>query len=287
MLIDCHTHIVPPVIKQDRYKYYSDPLFRLLYDNPKAKLATVEDLITSMDKNGVDISIALNLGWSDAALCHETNDYIMEAVARYPRRIIGFGTAALDSGDTALREIERCASGGLKGIGEMRLDTNIFVPRNTGPLDDFINTIIDHKLFLLLHSSEPVGHEYAGKGDTTPYKLYSIITRFPDLTLIAAHWGGGLPFYALMPEVRASLNNVYFDTAASPLLYSPQVFRTVIDIIGAGHILVGSDYPLLSINRIVREIKSLSLPPETEEALLYRNARRLLDIGLSIRGRAD
>ena len=39
------------------------------------------------------------------------------------------------------------------------------------------------------------------------------------MTIIAAHWGGGLPFYALMPEVRDALQNVWFDTAAGHLLY--------------------------------------------------------------------
>ena len=49
---------------------------------------------------------------------------------------------------------------------------------------------------------------------------------------MCAHWGGGLPFYALMPEVEDSLSNVYFDSAASPFLYDASVFPTVAGLVG-------------------------------------------------------
>jgi len=280
MLIDFHTHIVPPRIKQNRENYTGDPLFHLLYDSPKAKLATAEDLIASMDRNEVDMSVALNIGWSSAVLCAETNDYIMESVERYPGRLIGFGTVPIEQDDIALREIERCARGGMKGIGEIRLDRQIVSAENMKLLNDFFSTIISNKLLLLLHSSEPVGHEYPGKGDTTPDILYSIATRFPELKLIAAHWGGGLPFYSLMPEVKTVLKNVFFDTAASPLLYNPLIYQEVINILGIEHILMGSDYPLLSPKRLVTEIRTLRLPTKIEEMVLFRNAQRLLGIGL-------
>jgi predicted TIM-barrel fold metal-dependent hydrolase len=278
MLIDFHTHIVPPRIKQNRENYTGDPLFRLLYDSPKAKLATAEDLIASMDKYEVDISVALNIGWSNITLCAETNDYIMESVARYPGRLIGFGTVPIKQDDIVLREIERCAEGNMKGIGEIRLDRSLVTSENSGLLQDYLNTVIANKLLLLLHSSEPLGHEYPGKGDTTPDIVYSIASRFPELRLIAAHWGGGLPFYAMMPEVKTALNNVFFDTAASPFLYNPLIYREVINIMGTERILMGSDYPLISPGRLVAEIRALNLPTEIEEMLLFRNAQQVLGI---------
>ena len=142
----------------------------------------------------------------------------------------------------------------------------------------FIEAIIRHKLILLTHASEPVGHEYPGKGAITPDMLYPLIIKFPDLTLVCAHWGGGLPFYALMPEVKKAMSNLCFDTAASPFLYSPQIYNQVIQLIGADKILFGSDYPLLAPSRLLKEIKSLGLPVETEHQLLSGNAQRLLGI---------
>ena len=107
--------------------------------------------------------------------------------------------------------------------------------------------------------------------------IYSFISRFPDLRLVCAHWGGGLPFYALMPEVGSALDNVWFDTAASPFLYRPQIFRHVIDMVGADKILFGSDYPLIAQPRLISDIRSLQLTGEVEALILGGNAQRLLE----------
>jgi len=135
-----------------------------------------------------------------------------------------------------------------------------------------------HKLILLTHASEPVGHNYPGKGTITPDMFYPFITSYPDLTIVCAHWGGGLPFYALMPEVKQAMSNVFFDTAASPLLYSPQIYNQVIQLVGAEKILFGSDYPLLAQSRLLEEIRALDLPEATRDLILSGNAQRMLGI---------
>ena len=135
-----------------------------------------------------------------------------------------------------------------------------------------------HKLIMLTHTSEPVGHIYPGKGSVTPDILYPFITSFPDLTIVCAHWGGGLPFYALMPEVKQAMSNVFFDTAASPYLYTSQIYNQVIQLVGADKILFGSDYPLIAQSRYLKEINSLDLPEAAKNLILSGNAQRLLDI---------
>ena len=279
VIIDFHTHVFPPQVKKKRSKYIdSDPCFAILYSSSDAKLATADELIASMDKNGVDISVIVNIGWTTHELCVETNDYILESIARYPRRLIGFCAVQLNSYDAAIAEIERCTKGGVRGVGEMRPDMQLFDLRDDEVMEPFIKVIEEHKLILLTHTSEPVGHEYPGKGATTPEMLYPFITSFPDLTIVCAHWGGGLPFYALMPEVKQAMGNVFFDTAASPLLYSPQVWEQVVQLVGADKILFGSDYPLLAQSRLIKEIKSLDLPEETKNLILSGNAQKLLGI---------
>ena len=278
MIIDFHTHIVSPEMKDKRENYVSDPLFASFYSSPKVKLATADDLLDRMDKDEVDFSVALNIGWSSQKLCVESNDYLMESVAKFPRRLAGFGTVCLGPGESGIREIERCANGGLRGVGEMRLDRSLFEAASSGVLGEFIQAIISSGMVLLVHSSEPVGHQYPGKGDTTPDLLYSLITRFPELKLVCAHWGGGLPLYGLMPEVKEACRNVLFDTAASPYLYSPEIYRQVVRVLGAQSILFGTDYPLLTPARLLREIRALSLPAEEETSILSLNALRLLGL---------
>jgi len=278
MIIDFHTHVFPPQIKKNRSKYIElDPCFALLYSDPKARMATADELIASMDKAGVDISVIVNIGWTTHELCLETNDYIIESVARYPKRLIGFG-AIQPRSPQAVAEIEHCAKAGLRGIGEMRPDIQQFDLTDGVAMTPFVAALKRHKLILLLHASEPVGHNYPGKGGITPALLYPFITRFPDLTIVCAHWGGGLPFYALMPEVKKTMANVYFDTAASPFLYTPQVYNQAIQLVGADRILFGSDYPLLAQSRLLKEIEALNLPKEINDLILSGNAQRLLGI---------
>ena len=279
VIIDFHTHVFSPQIKKNRSQYIdSDPCFAILYSNHNTKLATADELIASMDKSGVDISVVVNIGWTTHELCVETNDYILESIARYPQRLIGFCAVQPQSQKAAIAEIERCAKGGIKGVGEMRPDMQLLDFRNETVMEPLVEVMRKHNLILLTHTSEPVGHEYPGKGDITPDMLYPFIASFPDLTIVCAHWGGGLPFYALMPEVRQAMSNVFFDTAASPLLYSPQVYNQVAQLVGADKILFGSDYPLLAQSRSLNEIKSLNLPEETKSLILSGNAQRLLGI---------
>jgi uncharacterized protein len=281
MIIDAHTHIFPPAIKQNRENYLSDPLFGILYTSDKAKLATADDLVTDMDKDGVDMSVALNIGWSNTELCTATNYYIMEAINRYPKRLIGFGTVYLEKLESAVKEVERCASGGLRGIGEMRFEPGFFTGENINQMTEFIEAIIENRMILLLHCSEPVGHQYQGKGETLPGLVYKLIERFPGLSLVCAHWGGGLPFYGLMPEVKKTLSGVMFDTAASSFLYSGKIYRQVIDIIGVESILFGTDYPLISQSRAIKEVCDLNLPVGIQSQILSINAQRYFSINVS------
>jgi len=279
MIIDFHTHVFPPQIKKNRGKYIdSDPCFAILYSAKTAKLATTDELIASMDKAGVDISVITNIGWTTHDLCVETNDYILESVASYPQRLIGFCTVQPHSYEAAITEIERCAQAGIKGVGEIRPDIQLFDLEDEAMMEPFIKVMRKHKLILLTHTSEPVGHIYPGKGSITPDVLYPFIPSYPDVTIVCAHWGGGLPFYALMPEVKQAMNNIFFDTAASPFLYSPQVYNQVIQLVGADKILFGSDYPLLAQSRLLEEIRSLDLPEAARDSILSGNAQRLLGI---------
>lgn len=279
MIIDFHTHVVSPRVKERRDEYAKrDACFSLLYSQPKAKLATADELIASMDECGIDRSVILSLGLVSHELCIEANDYILESIARYSKRLIGFCAVQPMAGDKAIQELERCAHGGAKGIGEIRPDVQGFDLRDSALLKPVIQSAIKHGMIFLTHASEPVGHQYLGKGNITPDVIYPFIQSFPDLKLVCAHWGGGLPFYALMPEVAQDFKNTFFDTAATPFLYRPQIFKHVSDIIGCEKILFGSDYPLLSPKRIMGQLDMLDLSEEGKAMILGANAERLLGI---------
>jgi len=255
-----------------------DKAFAQIYTGDKVKIATAEDLINGMDRDGVDISVIVNYGWSTYAMCVETNDYIMESAARYPKRLIGFCAVNSYTDESSLKEIERCVRGGARGVGELRPDTQSLDYSNKDVLKPFYDLLRQHKLIVLTHSSEPVGHLYPGKASATPALLYAFISGLPDIPIVCAHWGGGLPFYTLMPEVRAALENVYFDTAISPFLYRPEIYQRVSEFIGADRILFGSDFPVIPQSRVLNEIKAAELNEDARNEILSGNARRLLGL---------
>ena len=84
MIIDFHTHIFPPQMRENRARYTrQDRTFAALYSDPRARMASAEDLIAVMDEDGVDVAVAMGIGWSDYDTAREANDYIIEATRRW------------------------------------------------------------------------------------------------------------------------------------------------------------------------------------------------------------
>ena len=256
--------------------------FAELYGNPSARMATAEDLIEAMDRDGVDCSVVCGFGWSDLSLCIEQNDYTLESMARFPNRIIGLASLQPAAGKPALQELERCMRLGMRGVGELMPDSQGYSLSDTALLTPVAEAVASRGGLMLLHVSEPVGHLYPGKGTAFPEDVYHFVQAFPQLTVVCAHWGGGFPFYELMPEVAAAARNVYYDTAASPFLYRPQVFSTVASVVGASKILFATDFPLVRPSVVLKQLDSQPLSPEAKEMITGGNAARLL--GLSTYG---
>ena len=184
-----------------------DPWFATLYADPKRKLASAEDVVASMQAAGVDKTVVMGFPWKEGAICKAHNDYLLDAIRRFPTQLIGFACIQpLDARDA--QELSRCLDGGMMGLGELGPDGQKFDIEDKWVLQASAEVLQSHDRPLLVHSSEPIGHQYDGKGKTFPWRLLKLAQNFPDLKIVLAHWGGGLPFYELMPEVRAALGNV-------------------------------------------------------------------------------
>ena len=276
LVIDAHCHILPPSFSDRRAETAQrDATFAALLSHPDAPIASTEDLLAAMDRDGVERAVVMGMGWTDPDVATEANDYIIQAVADNPSRLTGFCSVNPAWGDPAVTEVRRCIAAGLVGIGELHADTQSFDIASVAVMAPVMEMARSGRLPVLVHASEPVGHQYPGKGSTTPGKLYRFIQNFPGNVIICAHWGGGLPFYSLMPEVKESLKNVYFDSAASPFLYNSDVFATVADLVGEGKVLFASDYPLLDISRPLDQARNAGLAPDVQAALLSGNAAKL------------
>ncbi len=278
MIIDFHTHIFPKTIREERDKYFHlEPAFKLLYNSSKSKLAGVNEIIASMDENGVDVSVIFGFPWKSPEKCKTHNDFIVEAVQKRPERFKGF--CCVDPfGKGAVQEVERCLAGGLCGVGELAFYHSGIDELCLERLEPIMDLCRQKKAPVLIHTNEPVGHIYPGKAPVTLKQIYRLVKRFSENKIVLAHWGGGLFFYNLLKkDVKEALKNVYFDTAASPFLYKPEIYNIAIQCAGSDKILLGTDFPLLKPARYFNELEIAGLTKTDMGKICGENAATLLN----------
>lgn len=277
MIIDFHTHIFSRVVRDNRDEYLRrDATFAEMYKGPKAKIATAEDLLASMDEAGVDMSVALGFAWREHELCVRHNDYLLESAAKSSGRIVPFCTANPVSGETTFaKEIERCVEAGAKGIGEVRPD-NQHWDLNGEPGTRLATLAKEDGLVLLFHVTEVGGHEYPGKDGLQLGAFYRFAMEHADLSIVGAHFAGGLPF--AMPEAPQVSLTACADTAARRFLYPETVYRDVITRWRAERLLLGSDFPLVSQQSQIEDVRANVLGEPERSLILGENAARLLSI---------
>lgn len=279
MIIDFHTHIFPSFFRDKRKSLYGDePAFGQLYRSPETSLVSREALIRNMDEEGIHRSVIFGFPWEAPEHFRRHNDYIIESVDRHPDRLIGFCCFS-PLAPQAARETERCLESNLSGVGELALYDSGITTRDIDPFKEIMDIAARFDAPLLLHTNEPVGHDYPGKTPQSLGQLYQFLKAYPTNRIVLAHWGGGLFFYALMKkEVKEVLANVWYDTAASPLLYTPEIYRLAGEIVGFEKILLGSDYPLLKPGRYLREMESADIASGSISKITGANAASLLGI---------
>lgn len=232
-----------------------------------------------MDAAGVEKGVLLGWYWENHASCVWQNSFYAECIRAHPDRLAAFVTVHPAAGDAALVEVRRAVDAGFIGLGELS-------PHSQGVrLDDpawikLVELAAELKLPINLHVTDPASAPYPGRVETPLADFVEMAREFPQTKFILAHWGGGL---ALDPECR-SLKNVYYDTAASPLLYDADVWTKGMRAAAEGRVIFGSDYPLILYPRtetvpafagILKEIKSTGLTEPEIIALLAGSAAQL------------
>jgi uncharacterized protein len=279
MIIDFHTHIFPPEIRRERERYFDgEPAFKLLYDSANSRLAGAAELVAMLDEHGIDKAVTFGFPWHSAEYFKRHNDYIIEATQRYPDRLIGLGCC--DSlHPAAADETGRCLSAGLAGMGELAFYCNDLDCASLEALAPIMEICGENDRLVMLHTNEPVGHRYPGKTDNTLAQIYALVRRFQKNRIILAHWGAGIFFYRLLKkEVVESLGNVWFDTAASPYLYRPEIYTIAAQLAGKEKILFGSDYPLLAPRRYFDDMARAGLDDHAQRLICGDNAAALLNL---------
>jgi predicted TIM-barrel fold metal-dependent hydrolase len=276
MKIDVHTHIFPEEINKNRERFFrGENEFKSIYESESAKMVTADELIVQMDENGIDVSVVFGFPWNNIEFAKINNDYIIHSVKKFPNRLIGF-TCLNPLSKNAIYEVERCLSSGLKGVGEIAFYLDDINEKIIKKLEDIMLICLKKDYPFMLHTNEPVGHEYPGKADMKLKNIYNFVKSYPDNKIILAHLGGGIFFYKIMKkEVDEVMKNVYYDTAAVPFLYKKQVYIESLKFAGIDKILFGSDYPLINPQRYFKDIDEVLKDEMLNSAIKGENAKKL------------
>lgn len=283
-IIDAHVHLYPSEANKSPMTWAEarkELLWATLATRKRKDGSAVQgfpsmsELLRDMNAGGIRQAILLGWYWQHQTTCLEHNRFYASCLKAYPSRFKAFATVHPGAGTAALDEVRWARDHGFSGLGELS-------PHSQGvPLDDPIWRKIltlagELKMPVNLHVTDPDSKDYKGRVETPLADFIALAEDFPDTNFILAHWGGGL---AWAKRVLA-LPNVWFDTAASPLLYPAEVWKKA----APGKVLFGSDYPLVLYPKLGASADFLGLVREAEAAgadpaIFHDNASELLSLG--------
>jgi aminocarboxymuconate-semialdehyde decarboxylase len=275
----------------------------------------LDDLATrlaDMDRGGVDVQAVsvipmLYYYWADTGLADEivaaANQRIAATVAGAPQRLVGLAAVALQHPERAARQLRDAVTRlGLRGVEiSTAVDGRELDDRR---LDPFWAACEELKAFVFVHpwgcSLGPrLAPAYLGNVVGNPVETTvalsrivfgAVLDRFPRLQICAAHGGGYFPHYlgradhayAVRPESRTMarppseyLDSLYVDS----LVYVPDELRRLVAVMGAGRVLLGTDYPFdMGVADPVARVRAAGLGTADENAVLGTTAARLLHL---------
>src|SRR5262245_6461776 len=316
VVIDVHAHILEPEVLEFTFKHSMFAQAVAAGGIPQPLMQRMTDMslrITEMDVMGVDIQVispsilqqCTYFAEPEEGLRMEkiVNDRVAEAVAAKPDRLVGLGSVPMQDVALAAQELERCVNSlGLRGviissnvngkeIGDAsfkpfwakaeQLGATIFI-HPAGSTDPRMRK---HRQLITL--GQPLEEAFAQSS-----LIYEgVMDAFPKVKVLFAHGGGFLPFYTgrhdndwrkgngtpnMKKDFSSYLPRFYYDT----VLFNPDMLEFLVTKVPSSHVLLATDYPFAE-NRPVEYVRSAKkLSREDQDAILGRNAAKLLGISI-------
>jgi len=202
------------------------------------------------------------------------NETVASAVAEHPDAFTGIGSVDPHK-DSAVDEVARIAELGLRGV-KFHPSLQAFAPDDERYWPVF-EACQRHGLLALFHTgTSGIGaRQPGGQGIRLDYahplKLDSVAAAFPELTVVAAHFGW--PWHMDLIAMALHKTNVYIDISGwSPKRIPPEVIRELKGRL-SGQFVWGSDFPFIDPQRCLTEVDELGIGTAP---LLHDNAARVL-----------
>ncbi|MDA0160261.1 amidohydrolase family protein [Solirubrobacter ginsenosidimutans] len=211
------------------------------------------------------------------------NDEVLEAAAANPDVLIPFASVDPHKGKLAVREARELIARGARGF-KFHPNTQAFWPndREHYPLYE---VIAEAGLIALFHSGTTgIGAGMPGGGGvrlkySNPMCVDDVAADFPGLDIILAH--PSFPWQDEALAIAVHKPNVYIDLSGWAPKYFPENLIQYTNSRLKHKMLFGSDYPLITPDRWLRDFAQLAIKDEVRPLVLKENAARLLGISAS------
>ena len=261
-IIDAHCHVYP-----DKIAVRASSAIGTFYNEQMNCDGSVRTLLLEGGLAGISLHIIS----SAATAPHQVasiNSFIAESVRQHPDRFLGLGTIHPDSPDPA-EDLRQIRDLGLKGI---KIHPDFQRTSVTDPRFLRIFALCESQgLPVLCHCGDS---RYAY---SNPTQIMEILSRFPDLILIGAHFGGWTVWNGAVSELFER-KKLYVDCSSSLYALGRAEATAFIRFFGAERVLFGVDYPMWSPIEEVARFKNLFLTEEEQEQILWKNAASLFGI---------
>ena len=257
-IIDFHTHVYPDPIAHKAAQSIRD-----FYQIGGANLDGTVDLLLQTGKEaGISRYIILPVGLKPNQVGN-INDFIYQQTQVVPE-FTGFGTLHAGMADLT-DECERVLNMGLRGI-KMHPDSQEF------PIDDPrlfpAYEILQGRAPVMLHMGDTrYDHSH-------PRRLRRVLELFPNLEVVAAHFGGYSMHETAYQELKDK--NCYFDVSSSMMFMEEGAAEHYIRAYGADRFVFGSDFPLWDPREEVSRFLQLKLTDGELEQIAYKTALHIL-----------
>jgi aminocarboxymuconate-semialdehyde decarboxylase len=250
---------------------------------------------------------------ADGRVTYETmlamNDDLAALVARHPGQIYGLASIDGYDGETSAREAERAIHElGLSGLfvdcarGDLLIDApqarpTLEVAARLG-VPVFVHPVAPQPLTRQMAPYGLIGTLFA-RGTVNSASLIALVegevfSQLPGLrVVVTAHAIGGLAMIAGLSSqsrlpsgtIDVLRKHVFIDTT----LFNPALIRASVDLLGADHVLAGSDFPIVGgpiRGPLTDAMRGAGLSHEEQEAVAAGNCRRLMGLdGISAEGK--
>jgi predicted TIM-barrel fold metal-dependent hydrolase len=204
----------------------------------------------------------------------QQNDEVLQALAHWHDRALGFVYLNPKYIDVSMRELERCvAAGPMVGI-------KLWIAQhgNSPEVDQIVTRATELKAVVFQHTWMKITGNLPG--ESTPEDVVQLAQRHPAATLVCGHTGGD---WELGIRAIAPYGNIFADLGGGDPVAG--ITEMAVRELGAERVLYGSDIPGRSFASQLAKVIGADIPEQAQRLILGENLKRLLTPILHIQGR--